>query len=312
MRRDGALVFLACLLFLPRAAEGQRREAARWKPCALPRLLVGSHSVSLADDHDRRLSERDLATDTLPTPCGGPTDRRPLEDAAQEATVRRNAWSVLASAVLPGAGQALLGQWRAVPYVALEGYAWSSYASDSRRGRRSRDAYRTLAATVARAPFSPVRPNGDFGYYERMEDFLASGVFSRNEGGLLEPETDTTTFNGAMWLLARRTFWTDPASPPPRGSLEWQRAESFYLQRAIRPAFRWSWEGFEEDQVLFRQLIRASNDGYRDALGALGIVLGNHVLSAVDAYVTIRVRRSEGAGERTYAVRVSVPMPRRR
>ena len=201
----------------------------------------------------------------------------------------------------------MLRQWRAIPYLALEGYAWNSYVGSTRDARRDRDAYRRIAATVARAAFGANRPLGDFDYYERMENFLESGVFDADPGGALEPEGDTTTFNGAVWLLARRTYWPDASSPPPRESVEWQRAESFYLQRAIRPQYRWSWRGAPAAYEQFRRHIRSSNDAYRDAAADLGLVIANHVLSTVDAYVTVQLWRRNQFGSQRYELSVSVP-----
>jgi hypothetical protein len=216
-------------------------------------------------------------------------------------------WAVLASATIPGTGQAALGQWRAVPYLALEGLSWAEYRSDSRSARRDRNAYRLLAARVARAAFGTFLPNGDFEYYERMETYLESGTFDVIPGGELQPELDTTTFNGAMWMLARRTYWKDANAPPERGSTEWQRAESFYAQRAIRPAYQWSWRGAPAEFERFKRYIRASNDSYREAVADLGVVIGNHLLSTVDAYVTVQLRRRNDAGNRRTELSVAIP-----
>ena len=219
----------------------------------------------------------------------------------------RSPWAILASATLPGAGQLMLRQWRSIPYLAIEGYAWTNYIASSRDARRDRNAYRLLASNVARGAYGAFRPIGDFDYYERMENFLESGVFDATPGGDLEPEGDTTTFNGAVWLLARRTYWHDATSPPTRESTEWQRAESFYLQRAIRPQFQWSWRGAPMAYEQFRRYIRSSNDAYRDAAADLGVVIGNHLLSTVDAYVTVQLRRRNHAGRKLYELSLSVP-----
>lgn len=234
-----------------------------------------------------------------------------LADTTRDSAVvrrRASAWAALASAVVPGAGQALMRQRRALVYFAIEALTLSSYASNSSKARRARDGYRSLASDVARAPFSDVRPTGDFDYYERMEHYLSSGRFDLASDGLpIRPEEDTTTFNGAMWLLARRTYWTDPSLAPSRGSVEWIRAEAFYLQRAVRPAYRWSWEANPSEYGRFKQLIRRSNDSYRAALSDIGWTLGNHVLSTIDASVSIRLRRQETALGRAYGVSVSLP-----
>ena len=236
---------------------------------------------------------------------------------AEEAR-RRARWAPLASAALPGAGQALLEQQRFLPYLALEGYALLQLLADSREGRRQRSAYRKLASTVARAPLSPETPTGDWEYYERMEHFVESGAYDVETGGALQPEPDTTTYNGSVWLLARQTYWTDPFAPPPAGSAAYENAVAFYRQRAVTPEYRWSWRNAQLEQDVFRRTIARSNDAYRRAAQDLAIVIANHVLSTVDAYVTVRLRGNRVSGDArrspspsgdTYAVVVAIPLP---
>lgn len=223
-------------------------------------------------------------------------------------------WGPLASAVLPGAGQAAARQDRFVGYIAVEAYAWLTYESALREGRRQRRAYRLLANGVARAFFSQNPRTGTFDYYERMQHYVESGVFDRNPMSPdVEPEVDTSTFNGTVWLLARRTFWEHPDSVPDRESSAYQQAERFYVDRAITPEFRWSWRNAQLEQDLFRRAISRSNEAYRRSIQALGIVLANHALSTVDAYVTLRLWNEEAPGalpgtqERRLGVGASVP-----
>ncbi|MGQ0639398.1 MAG: hypothetical protein ACT4P6_01300 [Gemmatimonadaceae bacterium] len=220
----------------------------------------------------------------------------------------RSAWAVASSFVLPGAGQAMLRQERFVPYVAAEAFFFIRYAQHARDARRERDRYRTLAANVARAPFGLARQHGTFDYYESMEHFVESGAFDATLGGDLDPEPDTTTFNGRMWLLARQTFWRDVTAPPPRDSREWKLAESFYLNRAVGPAFRWSWRDAQLEYDEFRRTIRRSNESYRDALADLSVLIANHVLSGVDALVSVRLRSRNGRQGRDLSIRGELPI----
>ena len=215
-------------------------------------------------------------------------------------------WAPLASAAVPGAGQAVLRQDRFVAYMAVEGYFWLRFFADRREGLRQRDAYRRLADDVARAYYAGDKPVGNFEYYERMEHFIESGVFDAIPGGAIQPEMDTTTFNGSIWLLARRTYWTDPDTPPPEGSPAYARAEALYRDRAVLPAYRWSWRDAQLEQDLYRRTISRSNEAFRRAVQDLGVVLANHVLSTVDAYVSIRLQRSATpAGD--YGLSVTIP-----
>ena len=201
-----------------------------------------------------------------------------------------SAWSVLLSAIVPGSGQAMSGSSRAIPFLAIESFAWTSFVRHSIQYRRRRDGYRDLASKVARAPFSSVRPNGDFEYYERMTHYLEAGRYDLVAGGAVEPETDTSTYNGAVWLLARRTYWTDPSVTPAMTSAEWTRAIVFYESRAYDQLYRWSWTAAPQEYTAFVRLIDESNDANRLAMLDLGVVIANHVLSTVDAYVTLRLR----------------------
>ena len=226
---------------------------------------------------------------------GGPNGASPaaplLDRTEPPARTSDPRWAPALSAALPGAGQARLGQDRFVGYLAIEGFLWLRYFTDRREGIRQRNAYRDVALEVSRAPYGGSKPTGDFEYYERMEHWIASGVFDADPGTSgLDPETDTTTFNGAMWLLARRTYWTQPNMPPPVGSPAYLAALSFYEQSAVRPGFEWSWRGARLEQDIYRQHIRRSNDAFRHAISDVGIVIANHVLSTVDAYISLRLR----------------------
>jgi len=174
--------------------------------------------------------------------------------------------------------------------------------------RQRRDRYRDLAARVARAPYSTLRPNGDFEYYERMTHYPEAGRFDLVAGGGIDPETDTTTFNGAMWLLARRTYWADPALPPDTTSGEWKRAVAFYQARAYDQLYRWSWTQAPLEYSAFIALIDRSNDANRRAMMDLGVIIANHVLSTVDAYITVRLRRD--ADQQGFAIEGSIPLAR--
>ena len=219
-------------------------------------------------------------------------------------------WAIAASAAIPGAGQALLGERRFLPYAAFELFSWVQYAAHARDARVRRDDYRALASTVARGRFSTERPTGDFDYYERLEHYLESGRFDANSGGNIDPESDTSTFNGSIWFLARRTFWKDVNVDPARSSDEWQLAERFYRRRAYHDAYLWSWRNAQLEFDEYRRLIRGANDANRRSVQDLGIIIANHTLSVVDAFVTIRVRRRVAAtGERQ---EVSVTLPFRR
>ena len=215
-------------------------------------------------------------------------------------------WAVAASAMIPGSGQFLLGVQRALPYLAFEGFAWVQYGAHSSETRARRRDYKTLAARVARAPYSATQPPGSFEYYERMEKYLESGAYNRSPNGTLQPETDTTTYNGFVWLLARRTYWEDENVPGSVAELD--SAMTLYKNRAYVDEYLWSWQNAQIEHDEFRQLVRKSNEASRKSLQDIGVIIANHALSTVDAYITIRVRRRRDIRVDGYEVEASLPL----
>ena len=194
-----------------------------------------------------------------------------------------------ASLVLPGTGQLILGQDRGILYLAVEVFALAGYLRQHDLGTSEGDRYRDLAFQVARAPYAPTVRDTVFEYYEQMARFGASGAFDQDPGPALVPESNAQTYNGAVWLLARRTFWTDPNTPPPANSPEYQRALQFYLERAVGPGFLWTWQGASLERQTYVQSIRRSDGAYREAQSYVGLLLANHAVSFVDAAISMRL-----------------------
>jgi hypothetical protein len=255
-----------------------------------------------------------------------PLDRRTIEVKPSQAALQAQQPQVavpnaspwfapLLSAVVPGAGQGWLRQQRAVAYIAAEGYLILQAVRSSRDASRERDAYREIARSVARAGVSGDRPVGPWSYYERMQTVLESGAYNRTPQNGFSPETDPATFNGFIWQLARETYWLDPDNAPDVSSPEYQRALAFYRNRAAGDAFLWSWRDAQLEQDLYRQTIARSNDASRRTSQFIGLLLANHALSLVDAYVSVRLRVYGGqgaAGEQRVGISGSIPFPARR
>jgi hypothetical protein len=271
----------------------------------------GSSAIGRHQAHVRRCAAIVADIGALAPPCPRFEPWRP-ERTSQDSPPAEPAplWAIAASALLPGAGQFMLGVDRFVPYLAVETYSWIQYTTHSRDARAARAAYRELASRIARSRFALVRPVGSFEYYERMEHFLESGRFDLVAGGVLDPETDSTTYNGSVWLLARRTFWPDVNVMPDTSSREWKAAIDLYVRRAYDQPFRWSWRNAQLEYDEFRRLIRRSNDAHRKAFQDLGVVLANHVLSTVDAYITVRLRHQSSSRYSAWQVMASLPLAR--
>jgi hypothetical protein len=209
----------------------------------------------------------------------------------------------LASLLVPGSGQLLAGQDRGAAYMAAELYLVSRFLQLDRDANREARQFRALAYDVARRAFSPTRRDTVFEYYEQMERFAESGRYDTAAGPAFVPENDARTYNGAVWLLARQTFWANPDSVPDAMSLEYWRALQFYQARAVGPDFLWSWRDHSLEHQVFRETIRRSDVAFRRAQSQVGLLLANHVLSTVDALISSRLTEATG---RPAAVRTTL------
>lgn len=195
----------------------------------------------------------------------------------------------LASLLVPGTGQILAHQDRAVIYIGTEVYGLSRYIQLTMTSHEDANQFRDLAFNVARRAFSPTERDTVFEYYETMQRYIESGQFDRDPGAAFAPEIDTATYNGSVWLTARRTYWRDPNTPPDPQSLEYVRAVQFYEEHAVGSGYLWSWRNAEEQLNVYRETIRKSDSASRSAQDQLGILLANHLVSAVDAFISTRL-----------------------
>jgi len=207
-------------------------------------------------------------------------------------TLRFPGWMrPISSAIIPGSGQLMAGQDRGVVYLAVEVFLVVQFFSTNGEGNRERERYLDLAFGVARAPFAPSRRDTTFEYFEQMEKFIESGPFDTDPGPALVPPADELTYNGSIWKLARETFLVD-AGIPDTTSADYQRALEFYRGRAVGPNFQWSWRDAGLELDLYRQSIKRSDDAFRNSTQYLGLLLANHLISAIDAFVSYRLSKS--------------------
>ncbi len=195
-----------------------------------------------------------------------------------------------ASAVVPGAGQFLLHADRWVPFAAVEAWGWFSYFDRRGNGRSLARDFRDLAWSVARRVSVGGRRDSIFEYYEAMSHFASSGALDgdpRTSG--VQPELDSTTFNGELWVLAKALYFPGGIDMPP-GTQAYERALQYYLGRAIPASFAWAWGDSNLEQQTFRELIRRSDESLRSSTQILGLLLANHMVSAINALVAGRLQ----------------------
>lgn len=263
-------------------------------------LMLTAHQGSWAQD--RLALQRGVVVPSSVLMRAHAADPAPVARALE----RLPLWSApIASALVPGLGQARLGNERFVAYASAEAFLVLRYLKHDRESRQNARGYRDIARDVARRNFVPNPPDTIFQYYEKMEKFLESGAFSRTPNGPTVPESDPATFNGSIWELARRQFGV-PNDPGEMGSSRYQAALLYYEARAVRQPYRWSWRNAQLEQDLFRRTIARSNDASRRATLDVSAIIANHLLSAVDAFAVLRLRQLADGRLRFSA---SIPLP---
>ena len=212
-------------------------------------------------------------------------------DTAMTTPLLKRPWvRPVSSLLVPGSSQLATGHARGWVYLAAELWVVSRVIAEGHSGRELAGQFRTLMFDVARKQFTPNRTDGAWDYYEAAEKFVESGAYNAGPGGTFTPEPDTTTFNGSLWLLARRTYFTNPDSTPPPQSAPYQAALRFYIAHAVPDQLRYSWRGARLEQDLYRSQIHASDDAFRARTNYLGALVLNHLVSAIDALITLRAQ----------------------
>jgi hypothetical protein len=201
----------------------------------------------------------------------------------------------VSSAILPGLGQRLLGLDRWAAYMAAEAWAWVQYFERRSEGQDLQTSYRDLAWLVARRVSSGPRVDGSFEYYESLTKFNSSGAYDSdsNQRGI-QPEENSDTYNGSIWELSRQIYGLDdPEVPLEVDSEPYQEALGYYGSRAYTPDLAWNWSTNTLQQAEYAGLIKSSDDNLRRSTTMVGVILANHLLSAVDALVSARLGEVE-------------------
>src|SRR5258708_39902140 len=126
-----------------------------------------------------------------------------------------------------------------------------------------------------------------------METYIESGAFTIGFSGTTVPETDTTTYNGRQWMLARQTFGIALDDPAPTASAGYARALAFYEARAVPQAYGWSWRNAQLEKDLYLRVIGRANDAYRRATNHPIVLIANPVLSNIDAFACRRLLQAD-------------------
>lgn len=234
-------------------------------------------SASMPDHPASAVSPGSLLV-TRPAP---PERRLPRESTG------RIARATVMSALVPGAGQFYVGQRRGWVYLTLEVIAWGFWIDRRSAGADARDRYRDFAWDEARIHDGP-RVDGDFDFYETLSNWERSGAYDVDPASAgVQPESDVATFNGTIWRRAEGLYLPGGADTP-ESDPGYLRALGYYADFAYADGFLWDWRGSGEARETYAGLIRSSDDRYREATNVMGAIIANHVVSAVDAFLSSR------------------------
>lgn len=212
----------------------------------------------------------------------------------------------IASAVVPGMGQARLEKNRFVAYMAAEAYLLLQYRKHVNDVKTHERGFRALARDIARRTFPGEHADTVFQYYEKLKENLESGQFTLVPNGPTVPETDLSTYNGREWLNARKQFGVPVDDPDPASTPNYAAALAYYESRAFRQQYGWSWKNAQLEWDLFKRTIDRSNGSYRLATQHFIALIANHVLSAVDAFATVRLIEAS-AGSMRVSAAIAIP-----
>ena len=127
-----------------------------------------------------------------------------------------------------------------------------------------------------------------------MGEYVESGFFSLTLSGVTVPDTTPGTFNSFQWLQARRNVGGPLKDAAATGWPGYQDALAFYESRAVRQAFRWSWENAQLERDLYQRAIKRSDVAKRNATNYLIAIGANHVLATIDAFASVRLIQAAG------------------
>ncbi|MEO5815248.1 MAG: hypothetical protein ABIT20_08220 [Gemmatimonadaceae bacterium] len=254
-------------------------------------MRVRAQDASALRSGATRVAHADSATAASPT--------RAIERSRILTAVDRlPLWSApIASVIVPGLGQLRLGKDRFVGYLAAEAFLILQYSKNTREANDNTREYRALARDIARRNFPGTHPDTAWQYYEKVGKFLESGLFSESaSGGATIPESHADTYNGEQWILARQTYGIPLELRDASGNPNYADALALYESRAIPQAYGWSWRNAQLERDVFNTTINRSNDAFRSANNALVAIIANHLLSAVDAFASVRLIQASGGG----------------
>ncbi|OGF97535.1 MAG: hypothetical protein A2Z06_04860 [Candidatus Glassbacteria bacterium RBG_16_58_8] len=234
------------------------------------------------------------------------TEEMPGEPAGTRTVIRYK--PILLSGLLPGSGQLYQGQNRGYLYLAAEVASIAGWVVFRNQGGDAEEEYIDYAWINARENISTRNIRGDDEYYEHLARWTLSGQFDTdnnydlNEPFTIDPWTEFESWNGEQWRIATINYF----DPDSTGAYTiGTRADSlaalqYYSGRAYQSDFYWDWT--KENTVLnyravqnqYLDLRSESNQAYQRATLSLIVLMANHAVSVVDAFISAKIELPAG------------------
>lgn len=234
---------------------------------------------------------------------------------------KKPGWALLSSAIIPGAGQAANGKWlRAGAYLLAEALLFTVHFKNMNDARREERRYEQFAeenwsvVTYAKWLDNYHQQNGITGSNELNE--------LRQQVQGVDPSYDHETDWGVVDLellraVERNTPFVYPDGSrsnnfshtlPAYGSQQYFELISKYFQygpgwrdfgtnrdgEPLDNPYRLSWDGTDMSNNFLRgsALAESFNNNYRTAGNMLSLLVLNHIVSAFDAFLTVKIKNN--------------------
>lgn len=211
-------------------------------------------------------------------------------------------------ALVPGLPQYMEGKWRGWAYFAAEGAAIAGMVFFNAQAHDRVDHYNEISRRARRNfVLGGLRNNpeevtdemsGGFGeYYEDLTKWTSSGDYDNDpsrEG--IQPETDTRTYNGHQWQIAKINNYsgTNGGIPVAQSAEEEARALAAYSEAVYPLQYNWDWTGLESSEILYHNVFNSAEDSYRGRNKFTAVLLANHIISAIDMLIMEKINQTRG------------------
>lgn len=241
-------------------------------------------------------------------------DSKSLLDLPRE----KSGVALLSSALVPGLGQALNGKWgRAGGYFLAEALGIFYHIDQQNKARRGERSYERFAnAQWSVVAYSQWIVN----YYDQNSLTHPDLETLRGQVGSITPsfnfEVDSRAVDigvlnsverGTPFIFADRRGSNFSHILPEYGSQQYYELISkyyqfqggwrdFYDQNTLNPAhtYQYAWDGSDATNQFFQGVNQAAafNDNYRAAGNIVTLLIVNHMVSAFDAFFTVKLKNS--------------------